>query len=141
MWCVPVCFFKTQMKELIRELDETKLARDEIVAQSKDSEKRLQTLEAELLQLTEVCQPACATQKIFDLCDFIFIFLFCCFSRICLFLRGRGGKPSRKEMKWRMKLSTVQLESQYLFMIIVFLLIKMNAFIQKNTLSNPKKWF
>ncbi|XP_036395373.1 myosin-10 isoform X2 [Megalops cyprinoides] len=44
---------QTQMKELIRELDETKLARDEVVAQSKDSEKRLQTLEAELLQLTE----------------------------------------------------------------------------------------
>ncbi|TRY94300.1 hypothetical protein DNTS_030381 [Danionella cerebrum] len=45
--------FQTQMKELIRELDETKLVRDEIVAQSKDSEKRLQTLEAELVQLTE----------------------------------------------------------------------------------------
>ncbi|KAG7469407.1 hypothetical protein MATL_G00128550 [Megalops atlanticus] len=44
---------QAQMKELIRELDETKLARDEVVAQSKDSEKRLQTLEAELLQLTE----------------------------------------------------------------------------------------
>ncbi len=53
-----LCVFQTQMKELIRELDETKLARDEIVAQSKDSEKRLQTLEAELLQLTEVCYSA-----------------------------------------------------------------------------------
>lgn len=44
---------QTQVKELIRDLDETKLARDEIVAQSKESEKRLQVLEAELLQLTE----------------------------------------------------------------------------------------
>ncbi|XP_053090908.1 myosin-10 isoform X2 [Pangasianodon hypophthalmus] len=44
---------QTQMKELLRELDETKIARDEIIVQSKDSEKRLQTLEAELLQLTE----------------------------------------------------------------------------------------
>ncbi|KPP79229.1 myosin-10-like [Scleropages formosus] len=44
---------QTQMKDALRELDETKLARDEVVAQSKDSEKRLQTLEAELLQLTE----------------------------------------------------------------------------------------
>lgn len=35
-------------------MDETKIARDEIIVQSKDSEKRLQTLEAELLQLTEV---------------------------------------------------------------------------------------
>lgn len=42
------------MKEVLRELDETKIARDEIIVQSKDSEKRLQTLEAELLQLTEV---------------------------------------------------------------------------------------
>lgn len=43
------------MKELLREFDETKLARDEIIAQSKDSEKKIQTLEADVLQLTEVC--------------------------------------------------------------------------------------
>lgn len=43
------------MKELLREFDETKLARDEVIAQSKDSEKKIQTLEAEVLQLTEVC--------------------------------------------------------------------------------------
>ncbi|XP_008290477.1 myosin-10 [Stegastes partitus] len=42
-----------QMKEILRELDETKLSRDEIIAQSKDSEKKIQTLEAEVLQLTE----------------------------------------------------------------------------------------
>lgn len=42
------------MKELLRELDETKLARDEVITQSKDSEKKIQTLEAEVLQLTEV---------------------------------------------------------------------------------------
>lgn len=42
------------MKELLRELDETKLAREEVVTQSKDSEKKIQTLEAEVLQLTEV---------------------------------------------------------------------------------------
>uniref|UniRef100_A0A8C5AZD2 Myosin, heavy chain 14, non-muscle n=1 Tax=Gadus morhua TaxID=8049 RepID=A0A8C5AZD2_GADMO len=44
---------QSQMKEILRELDETKLAREEVLAHSKDSEKRLQTLEAELLQLTE----------------------------------------------------------------------------------------
>lgn len=43
------------MKEILRELDETKLTRDEVIAQSKDSEKKIQTLEAEVLQLTEVC--------------------------------------------------------------------------------------
>uniref|UniRef100_A0A4W6FMN8 Myosin, heavy chain 14, non-muscle n=1 Tax=Lates calcarifer TaxID=8187 RepID=A0A4W6FMN8_LATCA len=42
-----------QMKEILRELDETKLTRDEVIAQSKDSEKKIQTLEAEVLQLTE----------------------------------------------------------------------------------------
>ena len=42
------------MKEILRELDETKLARDEVIAQSKDSEKKIQILEAEVLQFTEV---------------------------------------------------------------------------------------
>uniref|UniRef100_A0AAQ5X2L1 Myosin motor domain-containing protein n=1 Tax=Amphiprion ocellaris TaxID=80972 RepID=A0AAQ5X2L1_AMPOC len=42
-----------QMKEILRELDETKLSRDEVIAQSKDSEKKIQTLEAEVLQLSE----------------------------------------------------------------------------------------
>ena len=42
------------MKEVLRELDETKLARDEVIAQSKDSEKKIQTLEAEVLQYSEV---------------------------------------------------------------------------------------
>ncbi|XP_069038754.1 myosin-10 isoform X2 [Lepisosteus oculatus] len=44
---------QAQMKELLHELDEARLARDEITAQSKDSEKRLLALEAELLQVTE----------------------------------------------------------------------------------------
>lgn len=42
------------MKEVLRELDESKLAREEVVAQSKDSEKKIQTLEADMLHLTEV---------------------------------------------------------------------------------------
>ncbi|KAM9310763.1 LOW QUALITY PROTEIN: uncharacterized protein myh14 [Pholidichthys leucotaenia] len=42
-----------QMKEILRELDETKLARDEVITQSKDGEKKIQTLEADVLQLTE----------------------------------------------------------------------------------------
>lgn len=43
------------MKEMLREFDETKLSREEIIGHSKDSEKKIQTLEAEVLQLTEVC--------------------------------------------------------------------------------------
>ncbi|XP_054903437.1 myosin-10 isoform X4 [Poeciliopsis prolifica] len=42
-----------QMKEILRELDETKLSKDEVIAQSKDGEKKIQTLEAEVLHLTE----------------------------------------------------------------------------------------
>lgn len=45
------------MKEVLRELDESKLTREEVMAQSKDSEKKIQTLEAEVLQLTEVRVP------------------------------------------------------------------------------------
>ena len=44
-----------QMKEVLRELDETKLTREEVISQFKDSEKKIQTLEAEVLQLSEVC--------------------------------------------------------------------------------------
>lgn len=46
------------MKEILRELDDTKLSREEIIAQSKDSEKKIQTLEAEVLHLSEVCAEA-----------------------------------------------------------------------------------
>ncbi|XP_053288052.1 myosin-10 [Pleuronectes platessa] len=42
-----------QMKEVLRELDENKLTREEVITQFKDSEKKIQTLEAEVLQLTE----------------------------------------------------------------------------------------
>ncbi|XP_061572933.1 myosin-10 isoform X4 [Cololabis saira] len=42
-----------QMKEILRELDEIKLARDEVIVQSKDGDKKIQTLEAEVLHLTE----------------------------------------------------------------------------------------
>lgn len=42
------------MKEVLRELDESKLSREEVAAQSKDSEKKIQTLEAEVVHLTEV---------------------------------------------------------------------------------------
>lgn len=47
--------YQGQMKELLRELDETKLTREDVISQSKDSEKKIQTLEAEVLHLTEVC--------------------------------------------------------------------------------------
>uniref|UniRef100_A0A3Q3EWP1 Myosin-10-like n=1 Tax=Kryptolebias marmoratus TaxID=37003 RepID=A0A3Q3EWP1_KRYMA len=44
---------KGQMKDILRELDETKLSREEAISQLKDSEKKIQTLEAEVLHLSE----------------------------------------------------------------------------------------
>ncbi len=117
MWIFSVflCVFQTQMKELIRELDETKLARDEIVVQSKDSEKRLQLLEAELLQLTEVCLLCLFNPEyISTVLSLLFFFLYWHSLRSWLFLRSSGEWPNRREMNWLMKSSTVQLESQYL---------------------------
>lgn len=46
--------FQAQMKEYQRELEEARVSRDEIFAQSKESEKKLKSLEAEILQLQEV---------------------------------------------------------------------------------------
>lgn len=45
---------QAQMKDYQRELEEARASRDEIFAQSKESEKKLKGLEAEILQLQEV---------------------------------------------------------------------------------------
>lgn len=44
------------MKDYQRELEEARTSRDEIFAQSKENEKKLKSLEAEILQLQEVSQ-------------------------------------------------------------------------------------
>ncbi|XP_054477243.1 myosin-10 [Anoplopoma fimbria] len=44
---------QAQMKEVLRELDESRLSRDEVIVQSKENEKKIQTLEADVLQFTE----------------------------------------------------------------------------------------
>ncbi|KAG9482629.1 hypothetical protein GDO78_011338 [Eleutherodactylus coqui] len=44
-----------QLKEVWREVEETRSSREEMFIQSKENEKRLKSLEAELLQLQEVC--------------------------------------------------------------------------------------
>ncbi|GCC45143.1 hypothetical protein chiPu_0029528 [Chiloscyllium punctatum] len=46
------------MKDALREVDEARSAREEIILQSKDNEKRLKSLEAELLQTQEVSPPS-----------------------------------------------------------------------------------
>lgn len=42
------------MKELIRELEDTRMSREEILAQSKEAEKKLKGMEADMLQMQEV---------------------------------------------------------------------------------------
>lgn len=48
--CVP----QAQMKDLIRELEDTRMSREEILAQSKENEKKLKGMEADMLQMQEV---------------------------------------------------------------------------------------
>lgn len=43
------------MKDLIRELEDTRMSREEILAQSKETEKKLKGMEAEMIQMQEVC--------------------------------------------------------------------------------------
>lgn len=50
----PASHLQAQMKDYQRELEEARASRDEIFAQSKESEKKLKSLEAEILQLQEV---------------------------------------------------------------------------------------
>lgn len=47
-------FFQAQMKDYQRELEDTRASRDDIFAISKETEKKLKSLEAEIVQLHEV---------------------------------------------------------------------------------------
>lgn len=42
------------MKDLVRELEDTRMSREEILAQSKETEKKLKGMEADMLQMQEV---------------------------------------------------------------------------------------
>lgn len=50
--------FKAQFKDLMRECDELRLSRDEAINCSKETEKKLKTMEAEALQFQEVFRGA-----------------------------------------------------------------------------------
>jgi outer membrane lipoprotein-sorting protein len=45
------------MKDCMRELEDTRASREEILAQAKESEKKLKSMEAEMIQLQEVGRP------------------------------------------------------------------------------------
>lgn len=42
------------MKDCMRELDDTRGSREEILAQAKENEKKLKNMEAEMIQMQEV---------------------------------------------------------------------------------------
>lgn len=56
------------MKELIRELDDTRMSREEILAQSKENEKKLKGMEADMLQTQEVSKLCSLSFSPFCLC-------------------------------------------------------------------------
>lgn len=48
------CLFQGQVKDYQRELEDARASRDDIFALSKENEKKLKSLEAEIVQLHEV---------------------------------------------------------------------------------------
>lgn len=42
------------MKELLRELEDARMSREEVLSQSKETEKKLKAMEADMLQMQEV---------------------------------------------------------------------------------------
>lgn len=48
---------QAQIKDYMRELDDTRVSREEILAQAKENEKKLKSMEAEMIQMQEVCRP------------------------------------------------------------------------------------
>ena len=51
---------QAQMKDYMRELDDTRASREEILAQAKENEKKLKSMEAKMIQLQEVGRVQCA---------------------------------------------------------------------------------
>lgn len=56
--CDPVLPTQAQMKDYMRELEDTRASREETLAQAKENEKKLKSMEAEMIQLQEVGRPA-----------------------------------------------------------------------------------
>lgn len=49
------------MKDLVRELEDTRMSREEILAQSKETEKKLKGMEADMIQMQEVSMLTSST--------------------------------------------------------------------------------
>lgn len=71
--CEPLPLHQAQMKELLRELEDTRMSRDEIMAQAKENEKKLKSMEADMIQMTEVSlRCCCPSPKHLTLVSFYF---------------------------------------------------------------------
>lgn len=106
---------QAQMKDYQRELEEARTSRDDIFSQSKENEKKLKALEAEILQLQEVtacffspgvspaasCASVTAAHLPLGLC-----------CRTTRRLRGRVDTPSRRGRSWPTRSPTTPRGSQ-----------------------------
>lgn len=115
------CLLQTQMKDYQRELEDTRASRDDIFALSKETEKKLKSLEAEIVQLHEVRSSLCRllVEMFFNLSFFCVTATEakCCrisglIFRTWLPLRGGGVTPSKNETSCRTKSPTAPLESK-----------------------------
>lgn len=52
---IPPFVFQAQMKEQMREFEDLRLSRDESLNQAKENERKIKSMEAEIMQLHEVC--------------------------------------------------------------------------------------
>lgn len=105
------------MKDYQRELEEARASRDDIFSQSKENEKKLKALEAEILQLQEVTSdvftpeaPLCISIACASLTAAHPLVGLCC--RTTLRRRGPVDTPSRRGRSWPTRSPTTPLESQ-----------------------------
>lgn len=66
------------MKELLRELEDARMSREEVLSQSKETEKKLKAMEADMLQMQEV-----NTFRFFDFFSTHFALFLCGMNKLC----------------------------------------------------------
>lgn len=63
------------MKDLLRELEDTRMSRDEILAQSKETEKKLKAMEADMIQMQEVSENTRCPAHCLPITDVLFFLI------------------------------------------------------------------
>lgn len=101
---------QAQMKDYQRELEDARASRDDIFAVSKENEKKLKSLEAEIVQLHEVQDSGLLTAAVRSERSALLPLMFYC--RIWQHLREADAMQSRNGMSCRMRSQTAPLESE-----------------------------